>query len=116
MTHTPEPWIWIDDSTEECPAFFSISSEPAGGWGEGGIAYLTLRESEAGANARRIVACVNALSGISTEAIESGAVHGVITAARDLIDYCDSSGTGECLWTVQCLRTALSQLAEASNA
>ena len=35
------------------------------------------------ANARRIVACVNALSGISTEAIEAGGVQEVVEAARE---------------------------------
>jgi len=39
-------------------------------------------------NARRIVACVNALSGISTEAIEAGGVQELVEAARAAV-ACD---------------------------
>ena len=36
------------------------------------------------ANAKRIVACVNACVGITTEALEAGVVHGVIESLRYL--------------------------------
>ena len=72
----------------------SISSQPlwlifdikTGAYGllplVGIFAYLNWR-TYSEANARRIVACVNALAGVSTEALEAGAVKALVTAARE---------------------------------
>lgn len=46
------------------------------------------------ANARRIVACVNALSGISTEAIEAGGVQELAEALREIRDMKPREYTG----------------------
>lgn len=74
--HTPGPWRANKDH------FGAVRSEPGfsikGSNSEGvnAIAFLWSRdvEAEQEANARRIVACVNACEGISTEALEAGAV------------------------------------------
>jgi hypothetical protein len=83
---TPTPWEFRDDSVEECPSFFSISSIPEGGAGYGDIAYLSLRKPHTGANARRIVAAVNATSALSTESLEAGAVGKMAEALLAVID------------------------------
>lgn len=81
--HTPEPWRFIcanDETGHEpcimrCDAIGLVSApqHPAD-------------EAEDEANARRIVACVNACAGISTEALESGALREVVGCALSLFD------------------------------
>lgn len=124
MTHTPEPWRVVANK-----------AIIAGAKGEGEVARASERfmcRTERESNARRIVACVNALPGISTEAIEAGAVQGLVAAAQKLSDaergyrLChDVKGDGHIetgrAWDYmrKCgdeLRAALSELAEASNA
>lgn len=87
--HTPEPW-----------AVYDARSQSAG---EG--VYIRLDNSlfmapgstmpEKAANARRIVAAVNACAGIPTELLESGAVAALGNATSrwlDLCDQCDIEG------------------------
>jgi hypothetical protein len=62
--HSPEPWR-IDKEDPASGIGDAAGEICAEGWG---------RKRLADANARRIVACVNALAGISTEALESGAL------------------------------------------
>lgn len=45
-------------------------------------------------NARRIVACVNALAGIPTEAIEAGAIRALIDALIDVLDWLPDGSVG----------------------
>ena len=78
--HTPGPW-------EVTPA------HQTSGWGTcvGGarniIARLTGRDKAVKeANARRIVAAVNACEGISTEALEAGAVGGLVAVVEELLE------------------------------
>lgn len=60
-THTPGPW-----SVAKGDGYFVVETRTAG------IKFIAQGESEAGdlANARRIVACVNACEGLTTEALE----------------------------------------------
>jgi hypothetical protein len=66
MNHTPEPWELSENG-------LSIFGPPPDEWG---ITWLHLysgggiSDEEQRANARRIVACVNACKGISTEELE----------------------------------------------
>lgn len=82
--HTPEPWhidavgnIWAD--TKICN-MREIADRAE--------SYRAMTESEHRANARRIVACVNACAGMSDEAmelaVENGGMKAVIGFARDL--------------------------------
>lgn len=62
--HTPEPWKTVfrgDEGGLDIDAFVS------NGWGD----YVTLALNVGEANARRIVACVNACAGVPTERLES---------------------------------------------
>jgi Arc/MetJ family transcription regulator len=71
--HTPGPWRLGDDSTQVVTdALIIAETVPMYG------AYRAERE----ANARRIVACVNALEGVTTEDLESGAFKAEIAATR----------------------------------
>lgn len=64
--HTPEPWV-VNGS--------HIESENEHGWVNDGWIIADLSGSQIEANARRIVACVNACAGASTEVLEKGAIH-----------------------------------------
>ena len=59
--HTPEPWA--TNGTR-------IESEHSHGWANDGWIIAGLEGPDAEANARRIVACVNACAGIETELLE----------------------------------------------
>ncbi|MFH1572553.1 MAG: hypothetical protein ABIG68_01140 [Acidobacteriota bacterium] len=88
--HTPGPWEYFEQDSWGGRAFprerYGCVRAPksAGGFvivngcAPGG------RNGEARANARRIVACVNACQGIPTEALESGAV-------KDWLDACQEA-------------------------
>lgn len=58
--HTPEPWRGSETGLPK--------EAPVSIWGNPGNASFVCRVNEA--DARRIVACVNALAGISTERLE----------------------------------------------
>lgn len=65
--HSPEPWVANECGADE---FFICEESPPGetgkdtGWGK------QIGEVDGKANARRIVACVNACKGFSTEELE----------------------------------------------
>lgn len=67
VTHSPEPWrVTPDDPAGAIEDANGVQCAEA--WPGNGL------EAEQDANARRIVAAVNAVAGISTEALESGAL------------------------------------------
>ena len=72
--HTKEPW-YADEQSYDSSNFYIRGSDKNGKrltFGKGAIAHLprsTIMPTEA--NARRIVACVNACQGISTEELEA---------------------------------------------
>ena len=70
MSHTPEPW-WVAGHQIEAKEERVADCQPTGAW---------LDHVEA--NARRAVACVNALAGWETEALEAGAVAELVAAAE----------------------------------
>jgi hypothetical protein len=76
MSHTKEPWIAVGKRIKQDLTIIGLSSD-AGvtiGSASGGSTsgpYFVENDEEVAANARRIVACVNALSNVSTEWLES---------------------------------------------
>lgn len=75
MNHTKEPWRTYKGNTHEIFANdgdFIASSEEC-----------HVGHNEAEANAKRIVACVNACAGITNEALEAG----VVKCAIDNLEY-----------------------------
>lgn len=81
--HTPEPWtIECENSgggtniSGDMIPCIAHTHEVARV--NSGAAHRALTSEEALANARRIVACVNACAGISTEALEAGTVDDII--------------------------------------
>lgn len=77
--HTPEPWQ-LDDEPDTCTNFYSDDATGSiiGGCPEYKFAKRPIDERKA--NARRIVACVNACAGLDTEDLER---NGVIAASSD---------------------------------
>lgn len=61
--HTPEPWKVVNRGDEECS---DIDANGPEGWNGD----VTIAMNIGNNNARRIAACVNACSGISTELLE----------------------------------------------
>ena len=96
--HSPEPWrnesITILGADEKKIA---IMASP-----------FDLKRQEA--NVRRIVACVNACVGISTEALESGAIRNLIKACEDVVREAEEYAETGNLYGA--LREALSKLKE----
>ena len=78
--HTPEPWRLIWWGSERYPFPLSIQSADDRYW----IARDGQVSSEA--NARRIVAAVNACSGIPTETLEKNGVGWIHTALQDVLN------------------------------
>ncbi len=85
--HTPEPWEWRDDQ-------MATPNNPIRQWTiSPGVLIANTNNGTPGgdaidrANARRIVACVNALAGIPIEAIESGVVAELVKAADAIERY-----------------------------
>lgn len=77
--HTKEPWRILPGKYPNVPQpIFSEDGQIAsvGGYHEPGHAQRV-------ANARRIVACVNACAGIPTEALESGALAELVVWAKE---------------------------------
>lgn len=73
--HTQEPWRFVPWHIEEGPSAVRAS--------DGHLICSTASD----ANARRIVACVNALAGIPIEAIESGVIAELVEAAKAIERY-----------------------------
>jgi len=81
--HTPEPWRYVDDSTpaDKELGLGQYCIETA----DGAFDVASLLNSEA--DARRICAAVNACQGISTEALEQGAVKQLVQAIDGLLAF-----------------------------
>lgn len=84
MSHTKEPWIYGVGDTEEFGMVFGVGLPTLPNWTV--VAVLSpfdqLNELDE-ANARRIVACVNACAGIDTSSLEIINKHGV--TLRDML-------------------------------
>lgn len=76
FAHTPEPWVVDDEIFVDGPDGKSIF----------GGASTQRSDEECAANADRIAACVNALKGIPTEAIEGGVIKDLLDAAEAAYD------------------------------
>jgi hypothetical protein len=81
VKHSPEPWVAEVDAVLDAGGFVCAEGWPGdtqGMWTDGGedgpVMNLKAYEAAEDANARRIVACVNALAGIPTAALEEGAL------------------------------------------
>lgn len=80
MNHTKEPWYAIQNPEWE-NADYRISNKENDNWAAfGQIAYANE------ANAKRIVACVNACAGITNEALEAGVVHSALINFEESLD------------------------------
>ncbi|UXO93966.1 hypothetical protein Pan3_44 [Pseudanabaena phage Pan3] len=93
MTHTPEPWR-VEEGTTLIWGACNPDDRTTYGMGYD-IAQCRITPSllkgrapwvdEGKANARRIVAAINATAGIPTEALEAGVVRELVEAARELL-------------------------------
>ena len=94
MTHTPEPWhvdaygCHNDYKLRLCEPMRSgfplaTIAQFQYNWRDAGQYDRQISYKEAEANVRRAAACVNALQGFSTEAIEAGGVQELVEAARE---------------------------------
>jgi hypothetical protein len=86
IAHTPEPWSlgkWIDAHEVYIDALAGDPDFKSSMWEGLMTVYgseddaIKLSHSKAEANARRVVACVNALQGVSTEKLEEAAKLGI---------------------------------------
>ncbi len=81
--HTPEPWLATavkDKHSDLGPAFWLIDAVPQPNQ-ETAVAELCAKPGDRSeANAKRIVACVNACAGIPTEQLKAGSVRGLLDA------------------------------------
>lgn len=103
MTHTPTNWYVFTDG----PRPFGAAEISA----TVGDMPVTVGFASVD-DARRIVACVNALKGFSTEAIEAGAVQGLIAAAQAVVNSAmRNEAYDKCVEAL----AAISQIGEASN-
>jgi hypothetical protein len=76
MNYTKEPWeVFEWDDRQSAIHFMSVVSKLTG---EMVAAYLPI------ADAKRIVACVNACEGITNEALEAGVVEWGVNMANDI--------------------------------
>lgn len=83
--HTPEPWVG-PEHVDRRRAGFVRAGDPLPGAEEGqSVAAVSLSRREWKANQRRIVAAINAVAGIPTEALEAGAVKDLIAGLRSVI-------------------------------
>lgn len=80
--HTPEPWRYVKDKDGGNTAFL-IENADGIMWNIAGT-FSTFDDDEA--NARRIVACVNACAGLSTELLEGKTID---EAANTIVDQRD---------------------------
>lgn len=79
--HTPEPWAY--EGSE-------ILAERNGQWvGIGLMSKATVYQQipERDSNGKRVVACVNACTGIPTAALEAGAVRALVDAAQTALGW-----------------------------
>ena len=85
MTHTPEPWEVLS-VTDGISAIKRESSLPPSGCMTQWPAICGGAGLPNEANARRIVAAINATAGIPTEGLEAGVVRELVKALRDIAD------------------------------
>lgn len=99
MNHTKEPWEARRD-----PSYYGIVSEIYAGdkfiLSTGGVH----SPSELEANTKRIVACVNACSGITNEALEAGVVHSALINFEESLNL--EKGDQFCFYDVPVLEEA----------
>jgi len=76
--HTPEPWICRDNQ------HYNIGTSEGYAIADMAFEYSSLGQEELKANARRIVACVNACAGIPTDQLESGEARYVRNELADI--------------------------------
>ena len=110
--HTPEPWIRDDRSGLECDVRAASGRKVALCWGlasNNARNYDKKYKAECDANARRIVACVNACRGIDDELLADDCIRKtredrdellkqrdeLLEALRGLLDGVDCSDYGE---------------------
>lgn len=101
--HTPGPWVLERGAkaimvhagrvptVPQQPVAWVYLNQRIGGLSDG------VSDEEARANARRIVAAVNACEGLSTAALEAGAIGSLLEAVQTaigLIDYAGDAGIG----------------------
>ncbi len=117
--HTPEPWhaIKLDLSFDETNERFIevegrfIIVDATRFWVLAGVEN---NDGHGEANARRIVACVNACADIPTEALESGAIEAFIQAAEDLL-AADAYHNADLTVLMEAWRTLFPDQTEARN-
>jgi hypothetical protein len=99
MNHTKEPWEARRD-----PSYYGIVSEVYAGnkfiLSTGGVH----SPSEQEANAKRIVACVNACEGITDEALEAGVVHSALINLEESLEL--QKGEQFCFYDIPVLEEA----------
>lgn len=87
MKHTTEPW-------QASGQMVTAPQSPKRQWGTNNeysgdfivvqtYMYVSAEREEANTNAERIVACVNALAGISTDSLQSGVIKRLVDACKD---------------------------------
>lgn len=91
--HSPEPWRVVEPSPDEQVIIDSADGD-AVVWD--GI------ESDP-ADLRRIVACVNALAGIPTEALEGGALEHALSVLRAAISFLEPDQGQACIASLRAL-------------
>ena len=130
MKHTPTPWIQHNerDIFTEFGATnaHGIAADDNNGWfiasTSGGKTFVyglleSMKYKEEVANARRIVACVNACEGIETSALESGGtiVADLLEQLERTVEFIKNYGNHKCLQSIKfCVHCLL--LSEASAA
>lgn len=77
--HTPEPWVRSSDD------FIAAESDQL----NNGEYVLSCFGPDQAANARRIVACVNACAGLPTEHLESAPLGGILNGVAGLVSQRD---------------------------
>lgn len=107
MNHTETPWVLCQQDGAKLAYTIFASSQLKAGWIEVAEwdSYVALagglNSGNAEANARRIVACVNACEGISTENLEYG------LPVKELVQQCN-----EAIWQRDELLAALEEIAQ----
>jgi hypothetical protein len=114
--HTQEPWSCATEHADGACVYVT-SAERSVFTDEVAVIYAGQSLEVARADARRIVACVNACAGIPTEALESGALAEVAQSIDDAIHCLERLPDVEGAYRVTCLkqlRDALAKLRKAT--
>ena len=90
IKHTKEPWFHHAASgSQHCAGGYINASESRSDHAIAHICGSGFKCGEYQANARRIVACVNACAGLPTEQLESSPIGGVLNGVAGLIAHRD---------------------------